>query len=64
MKITGYRIEIYINGKKTSYQKALETLRAGKEQLDLRIDDAVQQHISDPWMANTWFDGMEIKVID
>ena len=59
--VAGYRAEIYIYGKKADYQKALEICH--KEELDSRIQEAVEEHIKQPGTVVIWPDGIVIKVI-
>lgn len=54
------KIEIRQDGKKISKKAAAEKI--GKEMLEKRIQDAVEEFWEDPLTLCSWMDGMEIKV--
>lgn len=52
------KMEIRINGKKVSKKKAAEMI--GAEKLEKRIKEAKETYMKDPYILNSWADGMSI----
>lgn len=55
-------ITILVKGKKISREDAEKQF--GKERVERRILEAVEEHCLDPLTCNEWMDGMEIRIED
>lgn len=56
------RVEIKVNGKKISKKAAFE--KFGKERVENRIQEAIEEYYNDPYTLVDWMDGMAIKVYE
>ena len=52
-------MKIYMNGKRISKKSAAELI--GKDRLEKRIQEAKETHEADPYVENSWMDGMRIE---